>query len=180
MLAAGRFWDAAKNLAALDGAADGLEWPVYVAGDCRHPDGGEMQPRHVRPLGRLTPADLGQRMGHAAIYALPARYEPFGLSALEAAYAGCALVLGDIPSLREVWGDAATYVPPDDADALRAALQALIADPVQRRCLGQRARQRAHQFTPERMAHAYLEAYRALLHAPDPEDAEEETPACVS
>ncbi len=32
---------------------------------------------------------------------LPARYEPFGLSVLEAALSGCALVLGDIPSLRE-------------------------------------------------------------------------------
>ena len=180
VLAAGRFWDEAKNLAALDGAAEALEWPVYVAGDCRHPDGGEMHPRYVRTLGRLTAADLGRRMGHAAIYALPARYEPFGLSALEAAYAGCALVLGDIPSLREVWGDAATYVPPDDTAALRRALQALIADPVQRRHLAQRARQRAHQFTPERMAHAYLDAYRSLLHAPDPADAEEETPACVS
>ena len=34
---------------------------------------------------------------------LPARYEPFGLSILEAALSGCALVLGDLPSLRELW-----------------------------------------------------------------------------
>ena len=43
----------------------------------------------------------------AAIFARPARYEPFGLAILEAAQAGCALVLGDIPSLRELWADAA-------------------------------------------------------------------------
>ena len=58
----------------------------------------------------------------------PARYEPFGLSPLEAALAGCALVLGDIPSLREVWGDAALYVRPDDPDALRQAIAALAGD----------------------------------------------------
>ena len=57
-------------------------------------------------------------MARAAIYALPARYEPFGLTALEAGLSGCALVLGDIPSLREVWGETACFVPPDDRDAV--------------------------------------------------------------
>ncbi len=68
-------------------------------------------------------------LGRASIFALPARYEPFGLLPLEAALSGCALVLGDIPSLREVWGDAAWFVPPDDRDALTAAIGSLIASP---------------------------------------------------
>jgi hypothetical protein len=37
-------------------------------------------------------------------------------------------VLGDVPSLREIWGDAALYVPPEDHDALHAALMRLIDD----------------------------------------------------
>jgi hypothetical protein len=60
--------------------------------------------RRVRCLGPLEASELAGWMHRAAIYALPARYEPFGLSALEAAQAGCALVLGDLSSLREVWG----------------------------------------------------------------------------
>ena len=75
-------------------------------------------------LGRLDERRWPSGWPRAAIYALPARYEPFGLSALEAALSGCALVLGDIPSLREVWGDAAVFVPPDDAGGLRDALYA--------------------------------------------------------
>ena len=74
----------------------------------------------VHSLGRLTHAAACAALAAASIYALPARYEPFGLSALEAALSGCALVLGDIPSLREVWGDAAIFVDPDDHDALAA------------------------------------------------------------
>ncbi|HEY0779002.1 MAG TPA: glycosyltransferase, partial [Gemmatirosa sp.] len=100
-------------------------------------------------------------MGRAAVYALPARYEPFGLSALEAGLAGCALVLGDIPSLREVWGDAATYVAPDDAAALADALRTLAADDAHRTALGIRARTRALTYTPARMADGYLAAYAA-------------------
>ncbi len=112
-------------------------------------------------LGRLPSDELARWYGRASIYALPARYEPFGLSALEAALSGCALVLGDIESLREIWRDSAIYVPPEDSDALAAALCALIADPPQRDEMARLAASRARWFTPERMAAAYLEAYRA-------------------
>jgi glycosyltransferase involved in cell wall biosynthesis len=162
VLSAGRVWDEAKNLAALDRAADGLPWPVYVAGDDTHPQGGRITLRHVCSLGRLPAPSLAAWLARAAIYALPARYEPFGLSILEAGLAGCALVLGDVPSLREVWGEAATWVPPDHPAALRAALCALMDDDRRRGEMARRARERALGFTPERMASAYLEAYGAL------------------
>src|SRR5207244_3630962 len=102
--------------------------------------------------------------GHAAIYALPARYEPFGLSALEAALAGCALVLGDIPSLRELWDGAARFVPPDDAGALREALRELICDPQLRAGLGIKARRAAEQYTPRKMAGEYLKVYSGMMN----------------
>jgi glycosyltransferase involved in cell wall biosynthesis len=91
--------------------------------------------------------------------ALPARYEPFGLVALEAAMAGCALVLGDIPSLREVWGDAALFVNPEEDDELRDAIERLIAAPDARRALGLRARQRALTYSAGRMARLYRSVY---------------------
>ncbi|MGZ3457048.1 MAG: glycosyltransferase family 4 protein, partial [Archangium sp.] len=110
ILTTGRLWDEANNLEVLETVAPRLDWPVLVAGDCQHPDGGEVRARYVRTLGRLPVRELAAYMGRASIYVLPARYEPFGLPALEAALAGCALVLGDIPSLREVWEGAAVFV----------------------------------------------------------------------
>ncbi len=151
VLAAGRLWDEAKNIAALDAVANRLPWPVFVAGAHQHPDGGEATAANVRMLGSLAPDALAQWMGRAAIYALPARYEPFGLSVLEAAMAGCALVLGDIPSLRELWHGAALFVPPGDHAALHVALMRLMCDEDLRTSLAARARERASQFTPERM-----------------------------
>lgn len=111
-------------------------------------------------LGRLSGTELARWFGRAAIYALPARYEPFGLSVVEAGLSGCALVLGDIPSLREVWGDAAYYVPPDEPAALRRALEGLSADFAARSELAVRARRRALEYTPARQAAGYLEVYR--------------------
>jgi glycosyltransferase involved in cell wall biosynthesis len=177
---AGRLWDEAKNLGLLEAVAARLPWPVYVAGDERHPAGGSARIRRTRALGKLTEAEVGRWLGRAAIYALPARYEPFGLSALEAAFAGCALVLGDIPTLREVWGDAALFVPCAGAAALEAAIRRLIADPGLRAELGARARERALLFTPEPMAAAYREVYRALAGCGSPEGIQLEETRCGS
>lgn len=162
VLAAGRFWDAAKNLCALEQVAPRLPWPVKVAGSAQHPEGGERRPQGVQWLGELPRAALAGEIAAASIYALPARYEPFGLSVLEAALGGCALVLGDIPSLREVWEDAAIYVGPDDHGALARALQRLMQDPAERERRAQAARLRALRYTPARSGDAYLEAYAQL------------------
>ncbi len=169
IFSAGRLWDEAKNLATLDQAARHLPWPVYVAGDVAQPGAGAgAGTSHVTWLGRLSEEELAIRLGFAGIYILPARYEPFGLSILEAALAGCALIVGDIPSLREIWGDTAEYVAPDDAEALVRAAQRLIDDPPRRQRLAARSQCRARAFTTERMAEAYLRRYRELSGAAAP------------
>ncbi len=160
VLAAGRAWDEAKNIAALERAAPKLAWPVYVAGEEEHPNGGAMDLHHVHKLGKLSTRQMIDWYARASIYALPARYEPFGLSALEAALSGCALVLGDIPSLREVWGDAAVFVAPDGDTQLEAAINELASDHVRLGEMSDRAWLRAKRYSPERMARQYMDALR--------------------
>ncbi|WP_235880428.1 glycosyltransferase family 4 protein [Polyangium aurulentum] len=164
-----RAWDEAKNVSALAKAAEKLSWPVYIAGDASDPKtGAPMQFDHAKLLGRLERTSVLGWLARASVFALPARYEPFGLSALEAACAGCALVLGDIPSLREIWGDAAVYVPPNDPAALREAIEGLIHDPVRRQGLADRARGRGLQLSAGRMASHYANAYIELADARAP------------
>lgn len=162
VLTAGRLWDRAKNVAALDAVAPSLPWPVLVAGDDSGPDGRAEIGRNLRPLGLLAPAELAQWMGRAAVFALPARYEPFGLAVLEAALSGCALVLGDIPTFRELWDDAALFVPPDDHAALRGALARLADDPALTASLAAAARRRAQRYGAARMVDTVVDLYGAL------------------
>jgi glycogen synthase len=173
VLTATRLWDDAKNVRALDRAARGLPWPVYAAGKPVSPDGRGHQFGALSLLGHLDGKALKSCMSRAAVFALPAKYEPFGLSVLEAALAGCALILGDIPSLREHWDGVAIFVPPDDADLLALALSSLIDDPRLRHTLAMRARRRALEFSTRRMALAYLRVYEAAL-------ARKEAVACAS
>jgi glycogen(starch) synthase len=166
ILTAGRLWDEAKNVAAVDTIAPRLPWTVYMAGENNHPVAGSMQQHNLRRLGQLSQSEMAQWFSRTMIYALPARYEPFGLTALEAALCGCALVLGDIESLREIWADAATFVPPDDLDALSSALHRFCTRPALRNAMAAKARERAARYTANRMANEYFQVYQELQHAP--------------
>jgi glycosyltransferase involved in cell wall biosynthesis len=169
ILCAGRLWDAAKNVAALDAVADSLPWPVLLAGEAQHPDPAHrhrVSRRHVEALGWLSRDALVSFQERAAIYALPARYEPFGLSILEAALAGCALVLGDIPSLREIWDGAALFVDPEAPEMLHSLLTGLIDRADLRQALSAHARERALSLSPTRMADDYVRTYQEAIGRP--------------
>ena len=162
LLSAGRLWDDAKNISAVANLAPHLPWPVYLAGDAAGPNGQTIgTQQNCNLLGQLSTAELSTWYARAAIFAEPARYEPFGLAILEAALSGCALVLGDIPSLREIWLDAATFVAPDDGDGLRSVLRRLMEDSIRCEEMSSRALDRARQFTQTRMVTGYLAAYAA-------------------
>jgi glycogen(starch) synthase len=166
IFAAGRLWDAGKNIKALAAAAQGLPWPVCIAGPDRAPDGTQHEFANVCMLGQFGSAHVLRWFARASIYALPARYEPFGLSILEAALARCALVLGDLPSLRETWDGAALFIAPDDTEQLARALRMLIDDRELLAHYAARAHQRALCYTPAAMAGAYAQAYAELdLHS---------------
>lgn len=179
VLAIGRGWDEAKNIAALANVATGLPWPIYLAGETRSPDGNVLATEGLKSLGRLNSGELAPWLAQASIYALPAFYEPFGLSVLEAALAGCALVLGDIPSLREIWGDAALFVPPHDQSALREALHRLMHAEDAREEMAARARRRATIFNPQCMGGAYLDLYKRLANRARNQKYEREPAICA-
>jgi glycosyltransferase involved in cell wall biosynthesis len=150
VLGLARFRDEAKNVQALERARTGSPWPIVVAGD-------------GTSLGKLDAGDVSSLLARAAIFASPAHYEPFGLAILEAALAGCALVLADLPSLREVWGDAALFTPPRDDESFVSALRRVERDGELRRELAERARRRAHRYAPERTRDGYLAVYQRVL-----------------
>jgi glycogen(starch) synthase len=159
ILSVGRLWDDAKNIGAVAKSAYELPWPVYVAGEQRHPDGGNAYIDGVNRLGFLSPENLAPWYAAASVYALPARYEPFGLTILEAALSGCALVLGDIQSLRELWDGAAVFVNPEAPGALQRELHALCSDRARLASLGAKALERSQSFTAANMTAGYLAAY---------------------
>ena len=113
--------------------------------------------------GPQTDAQLRALYSRASIYAATARYEPLGMPALEAAFSRCAIVANDIPSFREVWGDAALYFRTNDASSLAENIRLLNEDRPMRRAYAELAYSRARErFTTKRMIDQCLQLYRSL------------------
>jgi len=163
ILAAGRFWDAAKNVSLLNRIAPQLAWEICLAGSARESDCSSSSSRNITCLGSLPHSELLRSMESAAIFAHPALYEPFGLVALEAARARCSLVLSDIPSLRELWDGAAVFIDPRDSDAWMRELNCLTEDKSRREELGNRAQMHAGRYTAQATVEQYVALYSSLL-----------------
>jgi glycosyltransferase involved in cell wall biosynthesis len=161
----GRLWDRGKNVGVLDAAAAKIGVPVHAAGPLQGPNGERAAFRHLHALGNLDEPSLGRWLAARPVFASAALYEPFGLSVLEAAAAGCALVLSDIPTFRELWDEVAIFVDPRDSDTYARALNALVSDDFERAVLGRAAQERAARFTPDAMAAQMASLYRSLLPA---------------
>ena len=114
--------------------------------------------------GPQTEAQLRQLYSKASIYVATSRYEPFGLAAVEAAFSRCALIVNDIPTFHELWGDTAYYFRCNDAQSLGQAIERLHCDRELRLTYANMAYQRARQrFTADRMVEDYIHLYQTLV-----------------
>jgi glycosyltransferase involved in cell wall biosynthesis len=159
----GRLWDEGKNLKLLIDAAGKINYTIKIAGENKfHGNDIVVDESNIEYMGNISTADVAKQLSTASTYVLPAKYEPFGLSALEAAISGCALILGDIPSLREIWQDNAIYVDTDDPSSLAKTINKLMENQQQLEYYGQRAKEHTKKFSPETLAENYLNVYRQL------------------
>jgi glycogen(starch) synthase len=166
VLAVGRVWDEAKNLALLLEAQP--DAPVWIAGNSEDPGSGSTAAlrsmRQIEFKGELTEPELRRLYARAGVYAATSQYEPFGLAPLEAALSRCAIVANDIPTFHELWRDAVLYFRHNDARSLREQLERLLDDHELRQHYGELAYQRGTEmFTSDRMVEDYLLLYDALI-----------------
>jgi glycosyltransferase involved in cell wall biosynthesis len=141
----------------------------------RHPDAvlvvlGEGPERRrlgaegVYLLGRV--GDVAAWYRRASVLVHPARWEGFGLALLEAMLAALPVVATRVSSIPEIVGDGETglLVPPDDPDALAAALDRVLSEEMLALALGEAGLRRARdEFSVERMARKTLEVYEQAV-----------------
>jgi len=157
VLYAGRL-SAEKGVLELVAAADGL--PLVVAGD------GPLRGKVPGAMGFVAHEELERLYARAAVVACPSHREGFGVVCAEAMAYGRPVVAGDVGGLRDLVRHEETglLVPPGDVEALRAALQRLLADPDLRRSFGEAGRARiAEHFTWQRFGDETLRAYEDAL-----------------
>ena len=147
-----------KGVEELVAATAGMN--LVVAGD------GPLRDRVPAALGFVPHDELQHLYARAAVVACPSRREGFGVACLEAMAHGRPVVATNVGGLRDlvVDGETGIVVPPRDPEALRLALQALLADPHLRRRLGAAGRRRAQErFSWTAVTDATLDAYADAL-----------------
>ncbi|MBE0596622.1 MAG: glycosyltransferase family 4 protein [Desulfuromonadales bacterium] len=154
-----------KNQLNLVRAMQGLPWSLVLAGKPapNHLDYYEQIRREAGPNvhfhGQLDHALLPALYKVARVHVLVSWMETPGLSSLEAAAMGCALVVTDRGDTREYFEDYASYCEPDSVESIRAAILKAYERPADPR-LRQRVRQ---EFNWQKTAEKTLEAYRLAL-----------------
>jgi glycosyltransferase involved in cell wall biosynthesis len=108
-------------------------------------------------LPRLDARMLAAAYRAARLHVLPSWFELPGLATLEALRAGCPVVASDRGTLGDWLGDTVPYAPPDDAAALRRAIEAAAGWDFAA------ARRRVAELTFARQAAAWLEVYEDAL-----------------
>jgi glycosyltransferase involved in cell wall biosynthesis len=110
--------------------------------------------------------DVAAWLERAALLVHPVRWEGFGLALLEAMLASRPVVASGVSSVPEIVADGETglLVPPDDAEALAAAVAGLLGDPGRAARLGSAGLERARaEFSVGRMARRTLAVYEGVL-----------------
>jgi glycosyltransferase involved in cell wall biosynthesis len=147
-----------KGVEELVEATRGLN--LVVAGD------GPLRSRVPQARGFVPHHELQRLYARAAVVACPSRREGFGVACLEAMAHGRPVVATRVGGLRDlvVDGETGLVVPPRDPEALRLALERLLADPSLRRRLGSAGRRRAQEgFSWDVVTEATVAAYRMAL-----------------
>jgi len=98
----------------------------------------------------------------ATVFAYPSLGEGFGLPVLEAMTAGVPVLTSDRSSLADVAGGAARLVDPEDTDAIRDGLAALLRDAAERDGRAAAGRERAREFSWDATARATLAALERI------------------
>jgi glycosyltransferase involved in cell wall biosynthesis len=106
----------------------------------------------VRFLGEVGPSLLAVLYRRARLFVFPSYLETFGHPLVEAMASGAPIAAGDIPTSRELCGNAAWYFDPHQPSEIARVLAALWKDDHARRELGERGKVRGGEFSWERTA----------------------------
>jgi len=119
-------------------------------------------------LGNLAAEEIPRWYQNVAIMVACPRYEPFGITPLEAMASGCAVVASRTGAFEYIVkpGETGALVPTGDAQALADALITLMQDPEKIVSMGSAGRDRVTaEFSIEKEAEGIAQVYRAVLNA---------------
>ena len=164
-----------KGLHILLEAAQGTDFPIVIVGAGPIEQELKMQAvklelHNVHFLGHLSDTDKVTllTLSYGVVFPSHLRSEAFGISLLEGAMYGKAMISSEIgtgTTFINIANETGLVVPPSDPVALRQAMQYLWDHPEEVAAMGMRAEDRYWQnFTASKMVGSYVDLYQKLVH----------------
>lgn len=117
----------------------------------------------VHILGQLSIGDLALLYNISSLLLFPSLYEGFGFPPLEAMACGVPVVCSDRGSLKEIVGNSAYIVDPEDPRSIAHGVEQVLTDEILRKELIARGLERSRDFTWKNTAEQVLNVYERIL-----------------
>ncbi len=153
-----------KNLARVVEAVRGLECKLHII--------GSLSPQQLALLKRyeinyrnsvnLRQEDLVKAYRTCDLLCFPSTYEGFGMPIVEAQAAGPPVLTSNVGAMKEVAGDTACLVNPNDIDSIRAGLEQIMTDAGYRAALIAKGYENVKRFSLERITRQYSNLYHDM------------------
>lgn len=118
---------------------------------------------HVIFTDYVTDGTLRWLYENCTAFVIPSLSEGFGLPGLEAMQHGAVVVSSNTGGLPEVYGDAAEYFDPQDAEDIAAKIRRVLNNEDKRRELAKLGKRQAAKYTWKRTAEQTLDIYKTIL-----------------
>ncbi len=117
----------------------------------------------IKLLGFLEDREVSKLYSLAFALVHPSKMEGFGLTGLEAMSVGLPVISSNTSCLPEIYGDAALYFNPNDADDLVSCLESFLKDPELRSRMATRGYLQSRNFSWKKLAKETLIVYKQTL-----------------
>ena len=117
----------------------------------------------VKMLGYQNPKDLADLFKKATAYVFPSLSEGFGIPGLNAMVTGLPVICSNIPTLKEVYGDAALYFDPNNPKDIASKIKKVFADSKTRSLLVERGEKLVRRYSWQKMARETLDVYESVF-----------------
>lgn len=116
----------------------------------------------VELKGYLSVIELARLFSEATAYVFPSLSEGFGIPGLNAMAVGIPVISSEIPTLKEVYGDAALYFNPKDPGDIAAKIKKVLIDKETRTVLVEKGRVQVKKYSWQKMAQETLKIYESF------------------